>query len=160
MLYEIVVPGHPVPQPRHKTVSDKKTGKQRHIFNTARVKAWKTLIATRCGAGMMPRGYTGCLTIHIEFRFLRPKSHFGPDGRLRGQNADRRVFKGQVGAQACGDGDNLEKAVWDALQAKGVFEDDSQIWDNHRRSYWTCNPDLEGTTIRLWTDEPTGPQLG
>lgn len=153
MLYTIVIQGRPVPQPRHDVFTDKTTGKQRHVFNTKRVQTWKDLIALKCGAGMMPRDVEGPLTISIEFRFLRPKSHFGPDGNLRPNCRDTRVSLGQTGAQACGDGDNLEKAVWDALQKKGVFKNDIQIWDNRRKSYWTTDPDLEGATIHLWTDE-------
>jgi len=153
MLYEIVVQGRPVPQPRHKTMPGGDGKKSRHVFNTPRVKAWKDLISLNCAAGRMPKGYEGPVTVQIEFRFLRPKSHFGPDGLLRAANNDQRVFLGQVGAQACGDNDNLEKAVWDALEKKGVIKNDAQVWYNQTKSLWTCEPKLEGATIRLWTDE-------
>ena len=154
MKYTIVVQGRPVPQPRHKTFADEKTGKQRHVFNTKRVTTWKNLIALKCAAGMMPRDHGGPVTISIEFRFLRPKSHYGPDGSLRPNCRDDRVSLGQTGAQACGDGDNIEKAVWDALQKKGVIKNDVQVWDNRRKSLWTIIPEMEGATIHLWTDEP------
>jgi len=154
MLYTIVVQGRPVPQPRHDTFKNEKTGKQRHVFNTKRVNAWKALISLKCAAGMMPRAEEGPVTVDAIFRFIRPKSHYAPDGCLRDKFKDDRVSLGQTGAQACGDGDNLEKAVLDALQAKGVYLNDIQVWDFRRKSYWTQDPELEGVTIRLWTDGP------
>jgi len=154
MLFTIIVQGRPVPQPRHDVFFNAKTSKQRHVFNTPRVKVWKELIALNCAAGRMPRGEEGPITIDIEFRFIRPKSHFDAKGNLRTSCRDARVSLGQTGAQACGDGDNLEKAVWDALQEKGVFKNDIQIWDNRRKSFWTSDPEQEGATIRLWTDGP------
>lgn len=102
----------------------------------------------------MPRAIKTPVSVKIEFRFLRPKSHFTKDGTLRDNCREQRVSLGTVGAQACGDGDNLEKAVWDALQAKGVFENDIQIWDRASCSIWVNEPKLEGVTITLSTDEP------
>ena len=101
----------------------------------------------------MPRSITTAVSIKIEFRFLRPKSHY-TNGVLRTEFRDPRVSLGTTGAQACGDGDNLEKAVWDALQQKGVFENDIQIWDRASQSVWVQEQRLEGATIILSTDEP------
>jgi Holliday junction resolvase RusA-like endonuclease len=119
------IQGDPIPQPRvrwanGRTYTPTKNG----------IKVYKQAITLRAAMEAKRRGWglsLGPHEIDVEAVFVRPPSHLAKHGGLR---STAPLFPGRN----CGDNDNIEKAVWDAVTASGaVWGDDTQIVANSCR---------------------------
>lgn len=138
-LIIFTVPVAPVPQPRVKfssrggfvkaytptSIKNSKTGERK----PHPIVAYKQAIKACCSAAYQGPPLTGPLRVDLMFYFPRPNAM-----RWKKKPMPRvRVF--------CGgdDGDNLTKAVWDALN-KLAWEDDTQVceWGGGK---WICAGD-------------------
>lgn len=111
--------GVPVPQPRPRA---RAIGRFAHVYHDKRhpVNAWRTLV--RCAAVDAMAGRAamqGPLLLMLEFRLPRPAAHFTSKRTLRGSSPYWHTGRA--------DGDNLSKAVADAMTSAGVWGDDSQV---------------------------------
>jgi Holliday junction resolvase RusA-like endonuclease len=113
------VAGDPVPQPRARA------GAGGRFFTPGkRIRVYKQAIAIRAALEAKAKRWQraeGPVCAEYLFVFARPPSHWTRAGALA---TKAPAFPGQN----CGDIDNLEKAVADALTASGViWGDDAQI---------------------------------
>jgi Holliday junction resolvase RusA-like endonuclease len=106
------VSGKPVPQPRARVL---KTGHS-YTPDNGIVAYRKAIAASAIAAGATP-AEEAPLTIILDFVFVRPKSHFKPNGELNPRTALKKPP---------GDWDNYAKGVQDALNGI-AYVDDSQI---------------------------------
>lgn len=134
MILSFFVEGVPRPQPRPRVfanggvVSDSKIVRPwKHAVKTAFILARQTYLRAYADVGDV----SGPIDVVSHFYFALPKSMRSGDLML-----------------ARPDGDNLTKAVWDALQTAGAFYDDSQIvrWEG-TKTYICGAPDVPGATI-------------
>lgn len=90
--------------------------------NSDKLKPWRSLVNNGAVDAMkgMPL-MTGPLGARIEFRFQRPKGHFGT-----GKNANRLKDNSPTFKESKPDCDKLLRAVFDALTGV-VWVDDSQV---------------------------------
>jgi len=116
------IPGTPIPQPRARA-----TRGGRMYTPGTRVGPYKQAIGLAALSRARRAGWdttTGPHGVEIEAVFARPPSHLAKDGSVR---ESAPAFPGRN----CGDLDNLEKAVWDAVTvAGGVWQDDTQVVRN------------------------------
>jgi Holliday junction resolvase RusA-like endonuclease len=118
------IAGDPIPQPRARFSQF-----SRHAYTPTKngIGVLKQAIAIRAAMEAKRRGWAmtkGPHWIHVEAVFARPKSHYGRDGAPK---ASAPSFPGKN----CGDNDNIEKGVWDAITESGaIWHDDTQIVSN------------------------------
>ncbi len=127
--------GEPKSQPRPKAM---RRGSFVHIYTPATAKAWKGLVASAAKPFLSPVPLEGPLTLSLDFRFIRPKSHFTTTGALT--KSARRAHTTKP------DADNLAKAVMDALTDAGLWKDDDQIVS---LSVTKTYAETQGVTVRL-----------
>lgn len=113
------VPGDPVPQPRARA------GAGGRFFTPGkRIRVYKQALAIRAALEAKAKRWQraeGAIAMSWHFVFARPPSHRNKAGEL---TAKAPLFPGQN----CGDIDNLQKAVMDALTAAGtIWIDDRQV---------------------------------
>lgn len=132
--------GEPKSQPRPKAA---RRGSFVHIYTPATAKAWKGSVASAAGPFLSPSPIEGPLSLTLDFRFARPKSHLTSKGALTKSAPRAHTSKP--------DADNLAKAVMDALTDAGLWKDDTQIVDLHvRKSYVESGlSKAEGATVTL-----------
>lgn len=129
------VSGEPKSQPRPKAM---RRGSFVHIYTPATAKVWKGLVASAAKPFLSPVPIEGPLSLSLDFRFVRPKSHFTSKGALSKSARLAHTTKP--------DADNLAKAVMDALTDAGLWKDDTQVVQlNVTKSY----ADTDGVTVRL-----------
>jgi Holliday junction resolvase RusA-like endonuclease len=130
-----VVLGEPKSQPRPKAM---RRGNFVHIYTPATAKAWKGAVASAAAPFLSPVPIEGPLSLSLDFRFARPKSHYTSKGALTKGARLQHTTKP--------DADNLAKAVMDALTDAGLWKDDTQIVQlSVTKSY----ADDQGVTVRL-----------
>lgn len=140
--FSFTVISEPMAQPRTKAVSF--AGHARVYTPQGKVGGWKVAVreaaleAKGSGPGI---GRDIPVAIHLDFRFRRPKGHFGVKG-LRPSAPLWHVSKP--------DFDNLAKSTVDALVDCGLLADDKSIVEaNVTKSYclpneeWGCDIELE-----------------
>lgn len=121
------IPGDPIPQPRQRWANGQSYTPKKNGIAT-----YKAAITLRATFEARQRGWEMTLgphEIHVEAVFVRPPSHTKKSGELR---ATAPLFPGH----GCGDNDNIEKGVWDAITKSGmIWKDDTQIVSNgcHKR---------------------------
>jgi Holliday junction resolvase RusA-like endonuclease len=134
VIREVVVPGEPVPQPRHR-VAVRGRFAQAYIPSEHGIHAFKaSIIAAVQAAGWQP--VSGPVEVEIECVFSRPKSH----KRRRG-GVVRSAPKIPLP-----DWDNLGKGVCDALNGI-AYEDDKQIACGSTRKRYAEEGEPAGTRI-------------
>ena len=118
-LHTFFVAGTPKPQPRPRAFAFQ--GHAR-VYDAHTAEGWKSSIADAARPHCPSEATRGPVTVNMEFRFARPKHHFGM-GRNEG------VLKSSAPEQHLGrpDLDNLAKAVLDAMTELGFWRDDSQV---------------------------------
>lgn len=112
------IAGDPVPQPRMRAT---RTGRQYEPKGP--IGPYKAAICLRAAMEAKLRGWRftdGPVAMEIEWVFGRPPSHLNAAGELRPKAP---TFPGH----GCGDVDNLEKGVLDAIKNSGIWKDDTQV---------------------------------
>lgn len=129
------VAGDPKAQPRIRAFAF--NGHAR-VYDPGTSEGWKSLIAVAARGHFPEEPYLGEVTINMDFRFRRPKSHYrtGRFSReLRDRAPDHHVGKPDV--------DNLSKAVLDCLTELGVWRDDCQVVRMMVTKRYDSNPGVE-----------------
>lgn len=121
-LVSFFVAGEPIAQPRPKF--SRAGGFVRAYTPDKFVGPWKKLIAWRSKEeGVAMRRIDAPVLLELEFVMPRPLSHFGT-----GKNAGTLKASAPMFHTIKPDGDNLTKAVMDALSDCGVWRDDSLVY--------------------------------
>ncbi len=136
------VAGDPVPQPRARA------GAGGRFFTPGkRIRVYKQAIAIRAALEAKARAWERVVAAPVEvetaFVFARPPSHWTKAGGLA---SGAPLFPGKN----CGDIDNLEKAVADAITAAGViWGDDCQIVRNVSQKRYAARSEPARTVIAI-----------
>ena len=137
----VTVPGKPRPQ-GSLTLWTGADGKE-HAKYSNDVVAHRNLIvgSLRDQWGDRP-ALTGAVMLRCEFRFVRPKSHYGT-----GRNAGRLKSWAPEWMAGMPDTDKLIRAVGDACTVASVVRDDCQITVVRAGKIWA---EREETVIEVW----------
>ncbi len=140
----LVVVGEPIAQPRPRAVS---IAGHARVYGSGRSRPWKICVIDSAivnqAAGLR---LTGPLGVKVEYRFRRPKNHFGT-----GKNANKLKANAPHFVTRKPDLDNLNKSTFDALSEADVWTDDSivAVLDGCMKRY--CDPgEVPGCTITIW----------
>ena len=111
------------------------------------LESWRSAVA---GAAMKVYDgevLTGGITLQIEYRFARPKSHYGS-----GRNV--RVLKPSAPEHhvQAPDVSKLTRAVEDALTGV-LWQNDGQVWQERHRKVWVPMWEREGAIILVLPDD-------
>lgn len=134
--YSFFVPGTPKGQPRPRAFAFH--GKAR-VYDPGTAEGWKQAVFIAFKQGQYPKT-SFPVAVELYFRFKRPKSHFG----ARGLKLSAPEFYDRKP-----DGDNLEKAVLDALTTAGAWDDDAQVVIMYRLKRWCKDNEPEGCEIEI-----------
>jgi Holliday junction resolvase RusA-like endonuclease len=141
------IAGPPVPQPRARM------SRSGHVYTPTKngIGVLKQAIGIRAAMEAKRRGWeptAGPHEITVEAVFPRPASHLGRDGRPK---ASAAAFPGRN----CGDNDNIEKGVWDAITNSGaVWVDDAQIVANACRKRYAAPGEPARTIVTIRRPPP------
>lgn len=106
---DVFVPGQPKTQGSKNYKGRRKNGSA-ILVESADVKPWRYAVAQACRETGVR--FAGPVEVHLLFVVRRPQ----------------RINDAMTGlGRSAGDGDKLERAVWDALTEAGVIEDDSRV---------------------------------
>lgn len=115
---EILCPVVPLPQPRQRHAVRGKGRNARamsYLPDEHPIHTYKARI--RCAIGKVWRGRPVLtVPVEVEIAFIYPRT-----------KSESRLPAGGRVAKRVGDGDNLEKAIWDSMTGL-IIKDDSQIW--------------------------------
>ena len=148
LVFDVV--GDPKPSPRPRAVN---AGKHARIYVPGSADQWKHDVRA---AAIVARGDSWPLIradvaahVYLDFRFERPKSHFGT-----GRNSDKLKPRAPRHHTQKPDKDNLEKAVLDALgQFDGmpplIWCDDCQVVDGRTSKRWANPGEEPGVSIGI-----------
>lgn len=143
------VPGLPVAQPRIKaTLRNERV----FIYTPHSADAWKVTVATTAmQAWGLADPWDGPVWVGVNFYLPRPKSHF-----RSGKYAHMLKPSAPWAPVVKPDGDNLEKAIWDALSGV-AFHDDKQICGWGGEKAYLQDPDEEpGVQVHVLRMGPDG----
>ena len=87
--------------------------------------------------------FRGQVSITIEYRFRRPKSHYGT-----GRNAMKLKAKAPRYLTTKPDIDKLDRAILDALTGL-IWHDDSQVFEIRSRKQYVNEGDRPGATVSV-----------
>ena len=143
-----VVEGDPKAQPRARSFARKlKDGRVvARVYDAGTAEAWKTQVAAAAKPHRPATPLTGPVSLQIEFRMKRPKSHYGT-----GRNANRLKPSAPVFHISKPDRNNLVKAVEDAMTQLGFWRDDAQVAAGETTKIYTLEGERPGVTIRVLT---------
>ena len=132
MRIELSISGEPKPQPRPRARAFCANGKWiAQVYDGGEAKGWKRMIECAIRP-QLPREPIDCpVTITATFFFERPQSHYGTgrnSGTLRPNAPTKHTQRP--------DGDNLFKALTDAITDAGLWRDDALIADAHIAKRW------------------------
>ncbi len=114
--------GNPKGQPRPRAFAMKMgNGKfSARVFDAGTAEGWKSQVAQAAREVTPATAIAGPVRVELGFIFRRPKSHLRSNGEVKAGSPNHHVGKP--------DGDNLAKAVLDALtQLGGWWHDDAQV---------------------------------
>lgn len=130
-LVSFTVAGEPKPQPRPRAF---RRGAHASVYNPDTADAWKAAVAAEALRCRPPKVLQGPLWVSLAFWLPRPKWLQGRD-YIEWHSSRPDV-------------DNLAKAVLDAIQGCGWWEDDGQVADLAVRK---CYARLDPQTGAYWT---------
>jgi Holliday junction resolvase RusA-like endonuclease len=132
------VPGEPQPQGSTKAFKHRHTGLVMVTSDNARLRPWRDAVCWHARQALAGRGpLAGPVGVALDFRFVRPRGHFGRRG-LRPSAPPEHVVRPDV--------DKLARAVIDALSEAGVWRDDNQVVQLHARKHYA---DLAGLAVQV-----------
>lgn len=115
------VDGEPKAQPRPRAFA---MGGRARMYNPATAEGWKSCVADGARRHIPREPITLPVAVEVTFWMPRPKNHYGS-----GRNAQQLKPGSPFYHVAKPDGDNLIKAVLDALTTLRVWHDDSLVVD-------------------------------
>lgn len=121
-LFSVWVPGKPKGQPRPRAFA---RGGKAAVYTPGTAEAWKSSIAVAVKQFLPAVPIAAPVRIDLRFMMPRPKRLMrrkDPDGPIR--------YDGRP------DSDNMEKAVWDALEIVGLYDDDKRICENRTEAFY------------------------
>ena len=116
-----MVPGEAAPQ-GSKTARVGRNGRAYVVESSARVKPWRAAVAWHAARTGAAFGRGVPVAVSVVFERRRPQSHYGT-----GRNADRLRPAAPPHPSSIPDLDKLLRALFDALTASGIINDDAQI---------------------------------
>ena len=145
---ELKAQGLPRPQPRARF----NFRRSRCYSNTKIISNWKMIMAPTF-RGQLPKGFkkiTTPISISLTFKFARPLKHY-----IKGQpSVVKEEYKeAKVVSATRGDGDNLEKPVWDTLTKAEIFRDDCLIYRWTGEKIYVDTQEEEGVVVAICYDE-------
>jgi len=109
--------------------------------NDALLKNWRALIMQKLDeAKPSDWNIDAAFTVNAQFKFVRPKSHYGVKG-LRSSAPKHKTTKPDL--------DKTTRAVGDSLEQSGVIRNDSQIIQWVVQKMWAGNNEPPGVTIQI-----------
>lgn len=135
----IEVSGEPKGQPRARAFY--KPGLGVRMYDSGSAEGWKGQIALAARPVLPAAPLDGPIRVDIDFRFPRPKGHYGT-----GKNAAVLKPGAPFWHTAKPDGDNLAKAVLDALTQLSLWHDDAQVCCCHVTKGYDAR---SGATIKI-----------
>lgn len=144
---EFDVVGNPKGQPRARAIA---FGGKARVHNPATADDWKALVAIEARKHVPERPLTGPVSVDLQFRFRRPRHHYGT-----GKNHHTLKANAPLWHTSKPDRDNLEKAVLDVLTDIGMLADDSIVCDGHNSKFYADETDKPGVTIYISEIEST-----
>lgn len=136
------IPGAPVPQPRARAT---RQGRM-YTPTTNGIDTYKDAIClsatSRARLARWERT-SGPHYVHVEAVFARPTSHYRASGDMR---PDAPTFPGK----RCGDLDNIEKGVWDAItRSAAIWDDDTQVVEHGGRKRYADPGEAARTIVTI-----------
>jgi Holliday junction resolvase RusA-like endonuclease len=125
------ISGQPKAQPRIKA---RRIGNHAGVYTPKTADSWKAQIEAEAASLAGRPTLEGPVMLEIEFIFPRPKSR---------KNDLFVVTKPDI--------DNLEKAVFDALTARRIWRDDSQVADQRSLKVYEETGNTPGAIIFIYT---------
>lgn len=134
-------------------------GSKRHVGrgvmveSSAKVKPWRSDVKAAAEAEILRSGAPWPpldvpVEVMIDFRFHRPKSHYGTG---RNANAIKATAPDYPTSRALGDADKLARSTLDALTAAGVFVDDSLVVRLEVEKVWAPPFVAQGALVSVRT---------
>lgn len=137
-MLQFDVIGIPKAQPRAKACI---RGLHASVYDPGTANDWKTSVKVAAAQAWNKLQFTAPVSLSIEFRIPRPKSHFRASGDLK-PNAP--VWAGRKP-----DLDNLEKAIMDALTDLGVWSDDALVVSKATRKVFCQSTGERGASLKI-----------
>jgi len=143
--FDLLVVGDPKGQPRPRAFARKIGGKfVARVYEAGTAEAYKSAIAMAAKEkDLAGANLEGPIALHIICRFSRPKSHFRTGKRSNEPREDIPLWHTKKP-----DGDNILKAIKDALTQVGAWRDDSQVCRETIEKKYTSTPQAV-TIIRV-----------
>jgi Holliday junction resolvase RusA-like endonuclease len=123
--WELLVFGEPKGQPRPRAFARHMGGGKfvARVYESGTAEAYKSAIAAAAKeVDLAGADLQGPINLHVVCWFTRPKSHFRTGKRAAELREDAPVWHTKKP-----DGDNILKAIKDALTQVGAWRDDSQV---------------------------------
>jgi Holliday junction resolvase RusA-like endonuclease len=125
-VYRLFIKGRPAAQPRTRK------GKYGNIYNPDTADTWKETVQVNILAAGRKGTILRAVELTLYFYFYAPeKQHKAGPHKIKP------------------DGDNLLKAVMDALKNIGVYKDDCQVYLKTVGKFWTNDKENEGMYIQV-----------
>ena len=134
-MFRLVVPGQPVPQPRHRVP---RFGKP-YIEDKHPIHAYRLAIQCAAVAQSAGRKITGWVSVDVIAAFARPKSHW----LVGGLKADAPELPPKA------DVDNVAKGILDALTTSRIWHDDAQVAELRIEKKYAARGESGCTWIRV-----------
>lgn len=116
------VPGEPKAQPRPKAFARKFGDKwMARVYTPGSAESWKSAIAVAVQPFLPALPYIGAFKLEQVYYFARPKCHY------KGKDANRLRDDAPTLHTCAPDGENLQKALQDALTQVGFWKDDALV---------------------------------
>lgn len=142
--------GMPAPQGSKKAFVNKFTGKAQMKEQSDRVAPWrqdvKAAAYAECVRLGLPGPLDGALRIQIDFRFPRPKSHFGTGRNATVLKPSAPIWVTEGGK---GDVDKLLRSTFDALTYSGMIADDRMAARVVGEKRYCMDGELPGATVTV-----------
>lgn len=110
------------------------------VEDNPNTKEWAASVSLAAQEAMrgLPMFVGQALRVTVEYRFVRPASHFGKRGLRPGAPAHHIVKP---------DRDKLDRALGDALKEAQVYDDDSRISEGTSRKRYCAHGEVAGADI-------------
>lgn len=129
------IPGKPRPQGSMQLSRDPRTGKEWAKYGDQTVMHRNLAVSVLREEWGRGAPLVGPVAVKCEFRFARPKSHYGT-----GRNSGRLKDSAPIWMSSAPDNDKLCRLIGDALTISGVVDDDSLIVLLRGEKLWAEQP--------------------